>query len=204
MTPWKKILNPHESWVCFILIHNLYSFLNGSSKDTVCTLLSRIQGTVVYGITKQKLRETLYKATGLIGIRWFRGDQVGPAPLPRGLRNSRRKITKKKSIVIPSIHNFAYSVCRMWMPSACLFNKNTLNDALEICMLDDPYILHYDVWTFCIICFVKSDHPLLSDHHIRFYIFLTSQPLIDQTAILQKLTKNCIYMNYYFCLWSFY
>lgn len=61
-------------------------------------------------------------------------------------------------------------------------------------MIDDPYILHYDVWTFCIICFVKSDHPLLSDHHIRFYIFLTSQPLIDQTAILQKLTKNCIYI----------
>lgn len=82
------------------------------------------------------------------------------------------------------------------MPSACLFNKNTLNDALEICMLDDPYILHYDVWTFCIICFVKSDHPLLSDHHIRFYIFLTSQPLIDQTAILQKLSKNCIHCIY--------
>lgn len=62
------------------------------------------------------------------------------------------------------------------------------------CMIDDPYILHYDVWTFCIICFVKSDHPLLSDHHIRFYIFLTNQPLIDQIAILQNQINQKLYI----------
>lgn len=60
-------------------------------------------------------------------------------------------------------------------------------------MIDDPYILHYDVWTFCIICFVKRDHPLLSDHHVRFYMFLTSQPLIDQIAILQNKINQKLY-----------
>lgn len=55
------------------------------------------------------------------------------------------------------------------------------------------YIMMYEHFVLFVLL-KELDHPLLSDHHVRFYIFLTSQPLIDQIAILQNKINQKLYI----------